>query len=76
MRFYDPVSANDADSFDHVVATIPGTLVLGTAPGEFVRNWDRLQAGSRTEGYGFEPGDALAGSRRAPWGGSSTNRSC
>ena len=56
LRFYDRVSANDVDSFDDVVIVDEPTLVIGTAPGEFVRERQRLEFGFKTEGYGLEPG--------------------
>jgi hypothetical protein len=56
LRFYDRVSANDVDSFDDVVIMDEPTLVIGTAPGEFVRERERLEFGFKTEGSGLEPG--------------------
>ena len=37
LRFYDRLSASDVGSFDQLVSRDPATLVIGTAPGEWVR---------------------------------------
>lgn len=56
VRFYERVSANDADSFDDVVSMGDATLVIGTAPGEFVRERERLLFGFQLEGYALSAG--------------------
>lgn len=60
-RFYDRVSANDVASFDELVSDDPAVLVIGTAPGEWIRERDRLRFGFETVGYGLEPGPDPAG---------------
>jgi len=56
-RFYDRLSASDVSVFDEIVARHPATLVIGTAPGEWVRERDRLRFGFETEGFALEPGN-------------------
>jgi ketosteroid isomerase-like protein len=56
QRFYGAIEANDAAAFDEVVSMGEATLVIGTAPGEFVRERERLEAGFRTEGYRLQGG--------------------
>jgi ketosteroid isomerase-like protein len=36
LRFYERLSANDVGSFDALVSADAATLVIGTAPGEWV----------------------------------------
>jgi hypothetical protein len=60
FRFYDRLTANDVASFDDIVSSDPATLVIGTAPGEWVTERDRLRFGFETEGYGFKPGNLVA----------------
>ena len=48
-------------SFDRLVSTDPATLVIGTAPGEWVTERDRLRFGFEAEGLAIEPGPAAAG---------------
>ena len=50
LRFYDRLSASDVASFDQLVSQDPATLVIGTAPGEWVTERDRLRSGFETEG--------------------------
>jgi hypothetical protein len=57
LRFYDRLSAGDVAVFDEIVSSHPATLVIGTAPGEWVRERDRLRFGFETEGFRLEPGD-------------------
>ncbi len=61
LRFYQRVSANDVGSFDWVVSRDPATLVIGTAPGEWITERERLLFGFQTEGYGLEPGPGPKG---------------
>jgi SnoaL-like domain len=61
LRFYDRLSAGDVDSFDDLVSGDPATLVIGTAPGEWVRERDRLRFGFEAEGVGMRPGPSPEG---------------
>lgn len=56
LRFMDRLSASDVTSFESVVSDGPATLVIGTAPGEWVTERDRLRFGFETEGVGMTPG--------------------
>jgi hypothetical protein len=56
LHFYDRLSAGDVDSFDLLVSPDPATLIIGTAPGEWVRERDQLRFGFETEGVALEPG--------------------
>jgi hypothetical protein len=55
LRFYDRLSASDVASFDQLVSKDPATLVIGTAPGEWVTERDRLRFGFEAEGVRIEP---------------------
>jgi hypothetical protein len=57
LRFYDRLSASDVGSFDELVAMTPATLVIGTAPGEWVTERERLMFGFETEGVRMEGDD-------------------
>jgi len=61
LRFYDRLSASDAASFDELVSQEPVTLVIGTAPGEWVTERAQLRYGFETEGFRIEAGDEPAG---------------
>jgi hypothetical protein len=56
LRFMDRLSAGDVASFDSIVSADPATLVIGTAPGEWVTERDRLRFGFEAEGVGMAPG--------------------
>lgn len=55
-RFFDRLSAKDVTAFYQLVELGEATLVLGTAPGEIVREEDRLRFGFELEGLTVEPG--------------------
>jgi SnoaL-like domain len=57
LRFYDRLSASDVASFDQLVSQDPATLVIGTAPGEWVTDRDRLRFGFETEGVRIQAGE-------------------
>jgi hypothetical protein len=61
LDFYGRLSANDVDSFDRLVSGDPSTLVIGTAPGEWVTDRDRLRFGFEAEGLAIRPGPSPAG---------------
>jgi hypothetical protein len=60
LDFYDRLSAGDVGAFDDVVSSDPATLVIGTAPGELVRERDRLRIGFEAEGARIDDGDPEA----------------
>jgi hypothetical protein len=61
LRFYDRISASDVGAFDELVSSDPATLVIGTAPGEWVTERDRLRFGFEAEGLRIEPGPSPIG---------------
>jgi SnoaL-like domain len=67
LRFYERLSASDVASFDQLVSKDPATLVIGTAPGEWVTERDRLRFGFEAEGMRIEAGDP-AGYQNGPAG--------
>jgi hypothetical protein len=67
LRFYDRLSASDVAAFDELVSQDPATLVIGTAPGEWVTGRDRLRFGLEAEGMRIDAGDP-AGYENGPTG--------
>ena len=65
LRFYERLSAKDVASFDRLVSADPATLFIGTAPGEWVTERDRLRYGFEVEGLGIEPGASSTGYERS-----------
>ncbi len=61
LRFMERLSANDVESFDGIVSSHPASLVIGTAPGEWVTERERLRFGFEMEGVGIAPGADPAG---------------
>jgi ketosteroid isomerase-like protein len=61
LRFYDRLSASDVASFDSLISGDAATLVIGTAPGEWVTDRARLRFGFEAEGLGIDAGDEPAG---------------
>lgn len=55
VRFCERLSAKDVATFDELVSGDPATLVIGTAPGEWVRDRGALRFGFETEGIHLEP---------------------
>ncbi len=68
FRFYERLSAKDVASFDRLVSADPTTLVIGTAPGEWVTERDRLRFGFEVEGLAIESGPSAAGFERGDVG--------
>jgi hypothetical protein len=61
LRFYDRLSASDVGSFDELVSREPATLIIGTAPGEWVTERERMRFGFEAEGVRLEAGERPAG---------------
>ncbi len=53
LRFYTRLSANDVASFDDVVSP-DAVVVIGTAPGEWVTERDRMRFGFEAEAVRIE----------------------
>jgi hypothetical protein len=60
LRFCDRLTAGDVGAFDDLVSSHPATVVVGTAPGEIVRERGRLRFGFEMEGLGLVPSDPEA----------------
>ena len=56
LDFYQGVSEKSVDHFNEIVSSDPATLVIGTAPGEWVTDRPRLRFGFETEGLTLKPG--------------------
>ena len=56
LAFYNGVNTKDLDRFDEIVSSHAATLVIGTAPGEWVTERPRLRFGFETEGVTLTPG--------------------
>jgi len=56
LDFYRGVSAKAVERFDDIVSAEAATLVIGTAPREWVTERPRLRFGFETEGLTLEPG--------------------
>ena len=61
LRFYDRLSESDVGSFDELVSQEPATLIIGTAPGEWVTERKRMKFGFEAEGLRLEAGDDPTG---------------
>jgi ketosteroid isomerase-like protein len=59
QRFCDRLSAGDVDSFDDLVSR-EATVVIGTAPEEWVDDRDRMRFGFETEGVKLTPVNPIA----------------
>ena len=55
LLWCDRLSAKDVGSFDDLVSSHPATLVIGTAPGEWVTERPSLRYGFEAEGLRLEP---------------------
>jgi hypothetical protein len=58
-RFCDRLSAGDVDSFDELVSH-EATVIIGTAPGEWIDDRLRMRFGFETEGIGLTPVNPVA----------------
>ena len=61
LRFYDRLSASDVESFEDLVSQEPATLIIGTAPGEWVTERERMRFGFEAEGVRLEAGRIRGG---------------
>jgi hypothetical protein len=59
LRYCERISASDVASFDELVSKEPATLIIGTAPGEWVSERDRLRFGFEAEGVRLEAKDPV-----------------
>jgi hypothetical protein len=59
LRFCDRLSAGDVASFDELVSQESATLIIGTAPGEWVTERDRMRFGFEAEGLRLEAKDPV-----------------
>lgn len=60
LQFYNRVSESDVASFDLLVSRDDATSIIGTAPGEWVRDPAALRLGFETEGLRLTPGSPEA----------------
>jgi len=61
LAFYRGVTSKDVARFDEIVSSDPATLVIGTAPGEWITERAGLRYGFEAEGLGIEPGERPMG---------------
>ena len=54
LHYYERLSASDLTSFDELVSQDPATLIIGTAPGEWITEREGLRHGFEIEGVRFE----------------------
>jgi len=54
LGFYEGVSTKAIERFDDIVSSDPATVVIGTAPGEIIRDRKGLRFGFETEGITIE----------------------
>ena len=59
VRFCERLSAGDVASFEKLVSREPATLIIGTAPGEWVTERERMRFGFETEGVRLEAKDPV-----------------
>jgi SnoaL-like protein len=59
LRFCERFSAGDVASFDVLVSQEPAALIIGTAPGEWVTERERLRFAFETEGLQLETKDPV-----------------
>ena len=68
LAFYRGVTNKEIERFDEIVSGDPATLVIGTAPGEWVTERPRLRFGFEAEGLGVEAGARPTGYREGTMG--------
>src|SRR3972149_6489389 len=69
LDFYRGVTNKEIARFDEIVSSDHATLVIGTAPGEWVTERPRLRFGFETEGLTLEPGRNPVSYQRRTGGG-------
>lgn len=68
LGFYEGVSTKAIERFDDIVSTHDATLVIGTAPGEWVTERPKLRFGFETEGITLGAGPDPMGYREGSMG--------
>lgn len=68
LRFYDRFTANDVGSFDRLVSQERDSMVIGTAPEEWLDDREQWRSAFGMEGVRLEAGDALRGWEEGPVG--------
>lgn len=68
LAFYEGVSTKAIERFDDIVSSNAATLVIGTAPGEWVTERPRLRFGFETEGITLVAGPNPTGYREGSTG--------
>ena len=68
LDFYKGVTSKAVERFDDLVSGEATTLVIGTAPGEWVTERSRLRFGFEVEGLTLEPGQRPMGWREGSIG--------
>ena len=74
LDFYRGVSEKQVERFDEIVSGHEATLIIGTAPGEWVTERPRLRFGFETEGFGSRPDRPQPAGARGRLAGSPTSR--
>ena len=59
LRFCERLSAGDVASFDELVSQEEAALIIGTAPGEWVSERERMRFGFETEGLRLEANEPV-----------------
>ena len=68
LGFYRGVTEKEVDRFDEIVSSDGATMVIGTAPGEWVTERPRLRFGFETEGVTLDAGPRPVGYREGTLG--------
>jgi hypothetical protein len=68
LGFYDGVTSKAVERFDDIVSAEEATLVIGTAPGEWVTERAKLRFGFETEGVTLVAGPDPKGYREGSMG--------
>lgn len=68
LEFYRAISANAVERFDEQISADPATLMIGSAPGEWVTERERLRYGFEAEGLTIDPGPEPIGYREGSMG--------
>jgi hypothetical protein len=56
LGFYQSITSKAVEHFDDIISAEPATLVIGTAPGEWVTERPRLRFGFEAEGLTLDAG--------------------